>query len=162
MKIAVPRESVANERRIALLPDTIKRLVGRKLEVVVESGAGVASGASDADYRAAGAQISAGSPLADADVVVKIHAPSQQEVLQLKEGSTIISLLYPMTNPSLVEALRAQKVTALLLGNQIGLGQQKRIRHGGLLDRLLMLVQGVHAVGRGFGITDMHRVACWW
>lgn len=115
MKIAVPRESVANERRIALLPDTIKRLVGRKLEVVVESGAGVASGASDADYRAAGAQISAGSPLADADVVVKIHAPSQQEVLQLKEGSTIISLLYPMTNPSLVEALRAQKVTALSL-----------------------------------------------
>jgi H+-translocating NAD(P) transhydrogenase subunit alpha len=115
MRIAVPRESVAGEGRVAIVPDSVKRLVARKLEVVVAAGAGDRAGASDDEYRAAGAQV--GAPFAAGDVIVKVQPPTLAEIGLLPEGSTLVSLLYPLTasGVTLARALAARKVTALSL-----------------------------------------------
>jgi len=115
MRIAVPKESGAGERRVAIVPESVKRLLAKKLEVTVESGAGAASFASDEEYRSMGARVdgSLQAALADADAVVQIRAPSVSEVARLKEGSALVSLLYPLQSAELVRALAARKVTAL-------------------------------------------------
>jgi NAD(P) transhydrogenase subunit alpha len=115
MRIAVRKESTAGERRVAIVPDSVKRLAAKKIEVSVETGAGAASFASDDDYRAAGARVDASLPalLADAEVVMQVRAPSLDEIKHLKEGSVLVSLLQPLVNPDLVRALADRKVTAL-------------------------------------------------
>jgi NAD(P) transhydrogenase subunit alpha len=115
MRIAVRKESTAGERRVAIVPDSVKRLAAKKIEVSVEAGAGAASFASDDDYRAAGARVdgSLQALFADADVVMQVRAPSLDEIKHLKEGSVLVSLLQPLVNPELVRALAERKVTAL-------------------------------------------------
>jgi H+-translocating NAD(P) transhydrogenase subunit alpha len=115
MRIAVRKESAAGERRVAIVPDSVKRLAAKKIEVSVEAGAGAGAFASDDDYRATGARVDASLPalLADADVVMQVRAPSLEEVKQLKEGSAFVSLLQPLVHPELVRALADRKVTAL-------------------------------------------------
>ncbi|MFC5309099.1 NAD(P)(+) transhydrogenase (Re/Si-specific) subunit alpha, partial [Azospirillum picis] len=77
MKIAIPRERRAGERRVAASPDSVKKLKGLGLDVVVESGAGLGSSITDAAYEAAGASIAAdaASALAGADIVLKVQRP---------------------------------------------------------------------------------------
>jgi NAD(P) transhydrogenase subunit alpha len=115
MKIAVARESVPGERRVAVVPESVKRWVAKKLEVVVAPGAGAGARASDEAYRAAGATVDAS--LAGADIVVKVQPPTEAEIAALPEGTVLASLLYPLTPPGakLARALAARKVTALAL-----------------------------------------------
>jgi NAD(P) transhydrogenase subunit alpha len=115
MRIAVRRETAAGERRVAIVPDSIKRLSAKKIDVSVESGAGAGAYASDEAYKAAGARVDAtlSAALADADALVQIRPPSLDEVAFLKEGSILVSLLFPLVSPDLVGALAARKVTAL-------------------------------------------------
>ena len=103
------------ERRVAIVPDSVKRLSAKKVDVSVESGAGAAAFASDDEYRAAGARVdgSATALIADADAVVQIRAPSIDEVRKLKEGSALVSLMYPLVHLDLVRALVDRKITAL-------------------------------------------------
>jgi NAD(P) transhydrogenase subunit alpha len=115
MLIAVPREVLPGERRVALVPETVKRLVGKKLDVVVEAGAGAGANASDDEYRAAGARVeaSADALYATADVVLKIQPPNADEIAKLREGSALICLSYPLSNPKLVKDINARKATLL-------------------------------------------------
>jgi NAD(P) transhydrogenase subunit alpha len=115
MLIAVPREVVTGERRVAFVPETVKRLVGKKFEVAVETGAGAGANATDDDYRAAGARVEATADAlyAAADLVVKVQPPTAEEIARLREGSAIICLSYPLSNPKLVKDLNARKVTLL-------------------------------------------------
>jgi NAD(P) transhydrogenase subunit alpha len=115
MRIAVRKESAPGERRVAIVPDSVKRLAAKKIEVSVEAGAGVSAFASDDDYRATGARVDASlaALLADAEVVMQVRAPSLDDVKQLKEGSALVSLLHPLVNLELVRALAERKVTAL-------------------------------------------------
>jgi H+-translocating NAD(P) transhydrogenase subunit alpha len=115
MRIAVRRERAPGERRVAVVPDSVKRLRSKKIDVSVESAAGAASFASDDDYTAAGARVDALLPalLVDADAVVQIRPPSLAEVARLREGSALVSLLYPLLDLDLVRALAARKITAL-------------------------------------------------
>ncbi len=114
MRIAVRKESEAGERRVAIVPDSVKRLAAKKIEVSVEAGAGEAAFASDVDYRAMGARVDASVPalLADADAVMQVRAPSLEEIKHLKEGTAFVSLLQPLVNLELVRALAERKVTA--------------------------------------------------
>jgi NAD(P) transhydrogenase subunit alpha len=100
---------------VAIVPETVKRLGAKKIQVSLEAGAGVGSYASDEEYAAAGSRIDASpdSLLADADAIVQIRPPSLVDVGQLREGVVWISLLFPMTNRDLVRALAARRVTAL-------------------------------------------------
>jgi NAD(P) transhydrogenase subunit alpha len=115
MRIAVRKERGPGERRVAIVPDSIKRLKAKKIDVSVETSAGAAAFASDAEYAAAGGRVDASHEalLADADVVVQIRPPTLAEVPQLREGTALISLLYPLLDVELVKALAARKITAI-------------------------------------------------
>ncbi|MGO9836920.1 MAG: Re/Si-specific NAD(P)(+) transhydrogenase subunit alpha [Polyangiaceae bacterium] len=114
MRIAVRKEG-AGERRVAIVPDSVKRLMAKKIDVSVEAGAGALAFAADDEYRAGGARVDASveALLADADAVVQIRPPSIDDVKKLKEGSALVSLLYPLADHALVRALAARNVTAI-------------------------------------------------
>jgi NAD(P) transhydrogenase subunit alpha len=115
MRVAVRKEGAAGERRVAIVPDSVKRLVAKKIEVSVEAGAGALSFAADDEYRAAGARVDASldALLADADAVIQIRPPTPVEVKRLKEGSALVSLLYPLSDQLVVRALADRKVTSI-------------------------------------------------
>ena len=111
MKLGVPKELVPGERRVALIPETVGRL-GDGVEVVVESGAGVAAGFSDDAYREAGASI--GDPWA-AEVVAKVAPPTAEEAGRLRAGQVLIAFLAPLTDRPGIERLQAAGVHAFAL-----------------------------------------------
>jgi H+-translocating NAD(P) transhydrogenase subunit alpha len=122
MKVGVPREVAPGERRVALVPETVKKLVGLGLEVIVEKGAGDASGFVDAEYAEAGATITDTAAAAlGADVVAKVAPPGlggaagADEVGRLAAGSAFVGFLYPLTSPELVKRLAAARVTSFSL-----------------------------------------------
>jgi H+-translocating NAD(P) transhydrogenase subunit alpha len=112
MKLGVPKESAEGERRVAMVPEVVARLAKTGVEVVVEPGAGAGARIPDGAFTEAGATI--GSPW-DADVVVKVQPPSQEEIGRLKRGGIFIGFLSPLTNPEIAEALGGQGVTAFAM-----------------------------------------------
>jgi NAD(P) transhydrogenase subunit alpha len=117
MKIGIPRETAPGEKRVALIPETVKKLAARKIETVVESGAGTASAFSDAEYQAAGAQIASSFEdlVAKTDAIVKVIRPSEIEILKLKEGTALVSLQYPLSSADFVKATAARKLMTIAL-----------------------------------------------
>jgi len=117
MRVAVPKETLADERRVALVPDAVTRLLTAGLAVTVAQGAGSAAAAADDAYRAAGATLAPAGPqlLAAADVVVKVQRPSPEEAAALREGSVLISFLPAARAPDLLRQLAARQITALSL-----------------------------------------------
>ncbi len=115
MRLAVPKENTPGETRVAIIPETIKRLLAKKVDVSVETHAGERAYVRDEDYKNAGATIEASADelFSKADLVVQIHPPTIAQIAKLREGTTLISLLYPLTNVDLVRALAARKVTAI-------------------------------------------------
>jgi NAD(P) transhydrogenase subunit alpha len=110
--VGVPRETAPGERRVAMTPDTVKRLTASGVIVRVESGAGLASGHSDDAYVAAGATIVPDASGAyDAQVVIKVQKPNPGEAAQLRRGSTLIALLQPMSNIDLVQDFAERGIT---------------------------------------------------
>ena len=112
MRIGVPQESTAGERRVAIVPEAAAKLVSAKHEVIVESGAGLGSGHDDEAYRKAGATIADRGAVFGADVVVKVQRPAPEEIALLREGNTLIATIQPLTNKDAVRALAARRTTA--------------------------------------------------
>ena len=115
MRISVAKEIRAGERRVALVPDIISKLTNAGLEVVIESGAGVASGFSDDQYTAAGASVKSGNVISDADVVAAVSPLTPDQYKSLKKGALSISFLSPTTSVDSIEAAASAGVTALSL-----------------------------------------------
>jgi len=115
MRISVAKEIRAGERRVALVPDIISKLTKAGLEVVIESGAGVASGFSDDQYTAAGASVKSGNIISDADVVAAVSPLTPDQYKSLKKGALSISFLSPTTSVDSIEAAASAGVTALSL-----------------------------------------------
>jgi NAD(P) transhydrogenase subunit alpha len=115
MQIAVPSEIHANEKRVALIPDSVKKLTHAGLDVMVESGLGVQAGFADSDYIDAGATISndRAALLGSGGIVLRVQKPTLEEVAQLKKGTLHISYLDPYNETELVDALAAQGVPAI-------------------------------------------------
>ena len=118
MKVAVPKEIRPGERRVAVVPQEVRALVKRGLQVVVEAGAGAAAGVSDDDYRAAGATVAQGAAeaLRGAKLVLRVNPPSTSgpdEIAALEKGSVLVSFLSPLTSPELVKRLQGAGVTAI-------------------------------------------------
>jgi NAD(P) transhydrogenase subunit alpha len=116
MQIGVPKESVAGERRVALVPEVVRKLTGQGHEVVVERGAGAAAMIPDAQFEDAGATLAedAENPYA-ADVVLKVAPPTAEEIARLKPGSVVIGFLAPLTNAEGVRELAAAGVTSFAM-----------------------------------------------
>ncbi len=113
MKVAVPAETRAGERRVAAVPESVARLVKAGLEVVVESGAGFHAHTDDAAYVAAGATTVAGDVLAGADVVLHVSPLTADQVARLDRGAVTIGFLAPAANAEGVRAARAAGIVAL-------------------------------------------------
>jgi len=117
--VGVARESFPGERRVALVPEGVRRLIANKIEVAVASGAGQAVWFSDDDYVRAGARLQPYPEklLAEADLVVKINPPTLLEVEALRQGAALVCLLYPRAHVEATLRLAARGVTTLALEN---------------------------------------------
>jgi NAD(P) transhydrogenase subunit alpha len=111
--VGVPREHRPHERRVALVPDVVRRLLTRGVAVAVERGAGAAAQIPDDLYTAAGAQLV--DDASHCDVVVRITPPSADEIGRLREGSVLIGFLAPHGNQETFAALEARGVTAFAM-----------------------------------------------
>ncbi len=102
MLVAILKEARPDETRVALMPDAVKALAGKGFSVAIESGAGLYSGASDADYEAVGASIATDRAqlLASADVVPVVNALPAADQEKLKSGSVMIGFLRPLDDPA--------------------------------------------------------------
>jgi proton-translocating NAD(P)+ transhydrogenase subunit alpha len=111
MRVAVPKETAARERRVALVPETVAKLRETGFDVRVEQGAGSSAGFSDDDYTAAGAELtSAGELLADAQVVAGVAGPSPEAVAAMAPGTLVIGFLEPLTDTEGIARLRERGV----------------------------------------------------
>lgn len=115
--IAVARETAAGETRVALVPESVRRLTASGAAVRVESGAGRAARIPDADYERAGATLhpDPGDTFLGADVVVRVARPSAEEAAALADGVALVTLLQPREPDPLIDQLRARGVTILAL-----------------------------------------------
>jgi len=115
LRIGVPRETAPGERRAALVPDAVARLVKAGAEVVVESGAGEQAYVSDAAYQAAGAVTGTRADAWGADVVARVQGPAREDLPLLGAGRTVIGFLRPLDDPQGMAALAATGATALAM-----------------------------------------------
>jgi NAD(P) transhydrogenase subunit alpha len=115
MKVCVPREVREGEKRVALVPDVISKLIKLGYEVAIESGAGVNSQASDDLYRSAGASVVNGDVLTGADVVLSVQPLTADQMRKLKSGAVTISFLSPTTAVESIDAAASAGVTTFSL-----------------------------------------------
>ena len=115
--VAVCRERADGERRVALTPDEVARLLATGARVRIERGAGIAAGFPDESYALAGAELAAdaAAALAGCDVVLRVAAPSDEEIALLPPAALVLSYLRPLDQPERVQALAAHGVSALAM-----------------------------------------------
>ena len=114
MLIGVPRETAAGETRVAVTPETAKKLVAQGHGLRVESGAGVAASVTDAAYVAAGAEITDRAGALGCDLVLKVRSPNAEELTLMKRGTNLVGMLNPFDRPGL-DALAAAGLTSFAL-----------------------------------------------
>ena len=115
MLIAVPKEIREGEKRVALVPDVINKLTRLGFDVLIESGAGLHSQASDAEYVAAGAKVESGDVLKSADVVLSVQPLTVAQMATLKKGAVTISFLSVVTAADSIDAAASAGVTSFSL-----------------------------------------------
>src|SRR6185312_14671612 len=113
MRIGIPRETTAGERRVALVPESGKKLIQAGYQVVVEAGAGARAGFPDAAYREAGVTLDAApGTVLGADLVLKVNRPEPDEIAAMRPGGIYLGSLMPLRNLEAVRALAARGITA--------------------------------------------------
>ena len=183
MKVSIPKEKNDFERRVSVTPDVVQSLIKSGFEVYVEKDAGLNSYFSNDAYEKAGAKILSDTTIySDADVVLKVNAPSPSEISLMKKGSVLISMMYAATNPEVVEACakagvnsfsmdaiprisRAQKMD--VLSSQANLAGYKAVLIGaaalGKIFPLLMTAAGTikpsKVVIMGAGVAGLQAIA---
>ncbi len=150
MKLAVPKECRPGERRVAVTPENVAKLVKLGFSVAVEHDAGAAASFGDDDYAAAGAEVITGTRAIwqAGDIVLKVQPPAAHpelgvhEAELIREGGTLISFLYPGKNTEIIERLAARKATA------IAVDQIPRISRAQKMDALSSManIAGYRAV----------------
>lgn len=115
LRVGVPTETKADERRVAVTPDGVVELRAHGVDVVVQSGAGAGIGVSDDDYRAAGARLAEdpAAVWADADIVCKVKEPQPEEFVHLREGLVLFTYLHLAAYPEVADALREHRTTGI-------------------------------------------------
>ena len=111
MRIGVPKETAPRESRVALVPESCKKLIQAGYEVAVEAGAGDAAGYPDSAYREVGAKVE-GDPVGPADLVLKVTAPTPAETARMRPGAIYLGSLMPLRNLAAVRALAERRVTS--------------------------------------------------
>src|SRR5918997_434314 len=113
MRIGIPKETTPGERRVALVPESGKKLLQAGYEVTLEAGAGVAAGFPDAAYREAGVVLETSqAAVLGADLMLKVNAPEPHEVGAMRRGAVVLGSLMPLRNLRAVRALAERGVTS--------------------------------------------------
>lgn len=117
MKIAVLKESLPGEARVALMPDSVKKLLASKVSVSIESGAGLGAARSDADYAEAGAEVAAdrNAILAGTDVLVTVNRPDLDVFAALRPGAVVLGFLRPLDEPAALEPALTRGLTTFAM-----------------------------------------------
>jgi proton-translocating NAD(P)+ transhydrogenase subunit alpha len=116
MRIGVPKETAAGERRVALVPEVVRKLTGQEHEVIVERGAGGGALIPDEQYEEAGAKLTDNlEDVYGADVVVKVAAPNAEEAGRLNSSGVLIAFLQPLTNGDGIRAIAGSGITSFAL-----------------------------------------------
>jgi NAD(P) transhydrogenase subunit alpha len=153
MQIGVPKETLAGETRVAATPKSVEQLLKLGFDVSVESQAGALASFDDAAYEAAGATIISSQEVWQSDLVLKVNAPSDEEIESLKEGASLISFVWPAQNPELMEKLSSKNI------NVMAMDAVPRISRAQALDALSSManiagyravVEAAHEFGRFF------------
>src|SRR3954470_2872744 len=113
MRVGVPKETADGERRVALVPDVVRKLAAKDIEVLVEPGAGEQALIPDSVFEEAGAMVT--PDVWNADVVVKVAPPTREEIGKLGDGTLLVGFLAPRTDPETIEALKGAGVTAFAM-----------------------------------------------
>jgi NAD(P) transhydrogenase subunit alpha len=115
MIIGIPKETHPGERRVALVPSMVARLVKQGFEVIVESGAGSTAHFSDEAYTEAGARLGDSAAALGADLVTRVQPPTDAEIAQMKPGAAVLGFLAPLDKPERIAALAERGVTAFAM-----------------------------------------------
>lgn len=115
MLIGVPKELYPSEKRVSLVPQNVKKLVGLGAEIVVEKGAGANAGFSDEEYKEVGAKITDDRDLIleNSHIILRLHKPPIVEIAGMKKGAIHISYLDPFNETELIEEFQNNKITAV-------------------------------------------------
>lgn len=117
MKLAIPRERHTDETRVAASPETVKKLVGLGLDVVVETGAGAGASISDADFEAAGATAAPDvvAAVSDADIIFCVQRPGAEAIAAMKRGANLIGMLAPFRDQDVLQDYAERGLTAFAM-----------------------------------------------
>lgn len=115
MLIGVPRELLENESRVAATPKTVQQILKLGFDVIVEYDAGFKASFEDQAFLEAGAKIGSSAEIWQSDIIFKVNAPTDEEIAQMKEGATLVSFIWRMQNPELMEKLTAKKINVLAM-----------------------------------------------
>jgi NAD(P) transhydrogenase subunit alpha len=116
MKIAIAKEKIAAEKRVAATPETVKKLSALGAQVSVVSGAGLSAAITDDAYRAAGAQVGSEDEVyKDADVIFRVRHPDAGEITKYKKGALLIGILSPYQEKDLLKAYASQGIAAMAM-----------------------------------------------
>ncbi len=114
MKVGIPTEIREHEQRVAVTPETVKKMMGMGCEVVVEKGAGIGANITDAAYQQAGANLGLAKDVFACPLILKVRAPEPKEIKAMKSGTVLIGMLEPFNQTSL-QAMAVQGLTAFAL-----------------------------------------------
>ena len=115
MRLGVLRETEPGEQRVALVPETIKKLKAKKLDAIVERGAGVSAGFPDADYEASGAELGDRAQVLAADAVFTVARTPATLASEVRSGAALIGLQYPLSTPDFVASAVQHKLRTIAL-----------------------------------------------
>ncbi|MGO1617085.1 MAG: Re/Si-specific NAD(P)(+) transhydrogenase subunit alpha, partial [Oceanisphaera sp.] len=153
MLIAIPKETLSGETRVAAAPKSVEQLRKLGFEVCIEQGAGSQASFDDSAYEAAGATIVDAETVWQAAIIYKVNAPNSEEIAKLQAGTTLVSFIWPAQNPELVDQLKDKGVTVLAMD------MVPRISRAQSLDALSSManiagyravVEAAHEFGRFF------------
>jgi H+-translocating NAD(P) transhydrogenase subunit alpha len=181
MRIGVPAEILAGETRVAVTPETAKKLIAQGHSIHVQSGAGVAASAVDSAYEAVGAQITDVAGAYACELVLKVRAPMVKELSQIKSGTTLVGMLNPfdaeglqqlaaagVTGFALEAAPRTTRAQSMdVLSSQANIAGYKAVMMGanayGRLFPMLMTAAGTIKAARvvilGVGVAGLQAIA---
>ena len=115
MRVGIPKESLPGETRVAATPQTVGQLIKLGFSVVIEKNAGKIANFEDQVFVEAGAAVCASEEVWQSDLILKLHAPNDQEIALMKEGAALISYIYPAQNQELLDKLAAKKITVMAM-----------------------------------------------
>lgn len=153
MKVGVLKETKERERRVALSPDIARSLVKKEFDVLIESGAGEHSGFSDEDYKSAGATVSTRSDVCNADVILKVEAPTVEEANLMKNEAVSISFLYAYTRPELLSVFNARRISSFAMDAIPRISRAQKMDALSSQSNLAgykTVIMGAHALGKIF------------